>query len=122
MFSWVSFSLKIISLLKFPICDYFPLLCLASEKASFETLTGSPFYLSNGYLTDTLSMLDSLPAFVLHVSVAEDALHMPFTEQVVSAGKGLCYYGHIREGHRTRSWGANRVRTLSLEKSLEFRT
>lgn len=61
---WVSFSLKIISLLEFPICDYFPLLCLVSEKAIFETLTGSPFYLSKRYLTDTLSMLDSASCFM----------------------------------------------------------
>lgn len=58
---------------------------------------------------------------MLHVGVAEDVLHMPFTEQVVSAGKGLCYYGHIREGHGTCSRGANRVRRLSLEKSLSLR-
>lgn len=58
---------------------------------------------------------------MLHVGVAEDVLHMPFTEQVVSAGKGLCYYGHIREGHGTRSRGANRVRRLSLGKSLSLR-
>lgn len=58
---------------------------------------------------------------MLHVGVAEDVLHMPFTEQVVSAGKGLCYYGHIHEGHRNRSRDANRVRRLSLQKSLSLR-